>query len=259
VGDGQWARVLEMVKKIRAMDMEVCTTLGMLQPSHAADLRAAGLTAYNHNLDTSPEYYAKVTSTRRYEDRLETLKHVREAGISVCAGGIIGLGEGEKDRVGLILQLATLPEHPESVPINSLVAVAGTPFEAHKTPSGLDLVRVIATARITMPKTVVRLSAGRMSLSPADQVTEGSRVGGDSRLLDEDGMPTSAPHTGDGVHGGRQQHLHRRHAAHDAQQLDGRRRAHVRDPRPQEPPRLPAVPRRRRQQPQRRMRKRVSA
>ena len=170
IGKGQWSRVLEMVTKIRRLDMEVCTTLGMLTPQQAAELRTAGLTAYNHNLDTSPEYYPEVTSTRKYADRLETIGNVRDAGISVCAGGIIGLGEGAKDRVGLLLQLATLPAHPESVPINRLVAVQGTPFEANEVPSGLDLVRCIATARIVMPQTVVRLSAGRMELSPADQV-----------------------------------------------------------------------------------------
>lgn len=169
VGGRQWDRVLDMVKKIRALDMEVCTTLGMLTPDEAKDLRGAGLTAYNHNLDTSPEYYSKVTSTRKYADRLETLKNVREAGISVCAGGIIGLGEGPQDRVGLLHQLATLPAHPESVPINRLVAVQGTPFEGNKVPDGLDLVRCIATARVVMPRTVVRLSAGRVSLTPADQ------------------------------------------------------------------------------------------
>lgn len=159
-----------MVKKIRALDMEVCTTLGMLTADQAADLRNAGLTAYNHNLDTSPEYYSQVTKTRKYEDRLDTLETVRMAGISVCAGGIIGLGEGPKDRIGLLMQLATLPSHPESVPINRLVAVPGTPFEDHEVPTGMDLVRCIATARILMPQTVVRLSAGRMELTPADQV-----------------------------------------------------------------------------------------
>ena len=169
VGQRQWTRVLDMVKKIRALDMEVCTTLGMLTPEQAADLRNAGLTAYNHNLDTSPEYYPQVTKTRKYEDRLDTLETVRSAGISVCAGGIIGLGEGPKDRIGLLMQLATLPSHPESVPINRLVAVPGTPFEDHEAPTGMDLVRCIATARILMPQTVVRLSAGRLELTASDQ------------------------------------------------------------------------------------------
>lgn len=169
VGRRQWERVLEMVGRIRKLDMEVCTTLGMLTPEQALELRAAGLSAYNHNLDTSPEYYSKITSSRKYADRLDTLANVRAAGVSVCAGGIIGLGEGEKDRVGLIHQLATLPEHPESVPINALVAVAGTPLEGRQPVSGLELARVIATSRLTMPRSVVRLSAGRLNFSFADQ------------------------------------------------------------------------------------------
>lgn len=169
VGKRQWERVLDMVGKIRGLNMEVCTTLGMLTPEQAAQLRTAGLTAYNHNLDTSPEYYPKVTSSRKYQDRLDTLQSVREAGISVCAGGIIGLGEGPKDRVGLIHQLATLPEHPESVPINALVAVAGTPMQDNKPPSATDIVRCVATARVTMPRSVVRLSAGRLNFSLSDQ------------------------------------------------------------------------------------------
>jgi biotin synthase len=120
-------------------------------------------------LDTSPEYYEKVTTTRKYQDRLDTIESVRQAGISVCAGGIIGLGESHMDRVGLFHQLATLPAHPESVPINALVAVKGTPFQDHEAPSGLDIARCVATARILMPRTVVRLSAGRMNFSYSDQ------------------------------------------------------------------------------------------
>jgi biotin synthase len=169
VGKGQWSRVLDMVRRIRGLGMEVCTTLGMLTPEQARELREAGLTAYNHNLDTSPEYYPKITSSRNYEDRLATIESVRQAGISVCAGGIIGLGEGHMDRVGLLHQLATLPAHPESVPINALVAVKGTPFEDLQAPTGLDMVRCVATARVLMPRTVVRLSAGRMEFSFADQ------------------------------------------------------------------------------------------
>ncbi|GAB4824223.1 hypothetical protein N2152v2_011269 [Parachlorella kessleri] len=169
VGKGQWTRVLDMVKRIRALDMEVCTTLGLLTPDQAQELREAGLTAYNHNLDTSPEYYEKVTTTRKYEDRLNTLENVRQAGISVCAGGIIGLGEGKMDRVGLLHQLATLPAHPESVPINALVAVKGTPMQGNQAPEALDVVRCIATARVIMPRTVVRLSAGRMNFGLGDQ------------------------------------------------------------------------------------------
>lgn len=169
VGKRQWERVLDAVKRIRELDMEVCTTLGMLTPEQAKELREAGLTAYNHNLDTSPEYYEKVTTTRKYQDRLDTIESVRQAGISVCAGGIIGLGESHMDRVGLFHQLATLPAHPESVPINALVAVKGTPFQDHEAPSGLDIARCVATARILMPRTVVRLSAGRMNFSYSDQ------------------------------------------------------------------------------------------
>ncbi|BDA48611.1 Biotin synthase [Coccomyxa sp. Obi] len=169
VGKGQWERVLEMVARIRGLGMEVCTTLGMLTPEQAKQLREAGLTAYNHNLDTSPEYYGKITSSRKYEDRLETLANVRDAGISVCAGGIIGMGEGNMDRVGLLHQLATLPEHPESVPINALVAVKGTPLQDQPPPSALEVVRCIATARIIMPRSVVRLSAGRLNFSLSDQ------------------------------------------------------------------------------------------
>mmetsp|Transcript_11136 Transcript_11136/g.19455 ORF Transcript_11136/g.19455 Transcript_11136/m.19455 type:complete len:453 (-) Transcript_11136:274-1632(-) len=171
VGPRQWERVLEMVTRIRGLGMEVCTTLGMLTPEQAAQLRQAGLTAYNHNLDTSPEFYGQVTTSRKYSDRLDTLATVRNAGISVCAGGIIGLGEGPQDRVGLLHQLATLPEHPESVPINRLVAIQGTPMGAQGLvpPTGVDLVRCIATARVVMPRTVVRLSAGRLNLSVAEQ------------------------------------------------------------------------------------------
>lgn len=190
VGVRQWERVLDMVKKIRGLGMEVCTTLGMLTPDQAKELREAGLTAYNHNLDTSPEYYGKVTSSRKYEDRLDTLKNVRDAGISVCAGGIIGLGEGEMDRVGLIHQLATLPAHPESVPINRLVAIKGTPMEGQKAPTGLELVRCIATARVVMPSTVVRLSAGRLNLSIADQAL--AFLAGANSIFDGDKLLTTA-------------------------------------------------------------------
>ncbi|KAI8471950.1 MAG: hypothetical protein J3K34DRAFT_376320 [Monoraphidium minutum] len=189
VGPRQWERVLEMVRRIRGLGMEVCTTLGMVSPDQARELRAAGLTAYNHNLDTSPEYYGKITTTRKYEDRLATLEAVRDAGISVCAGGIIGLGEAEEDRVGLILQLATLPAHPESVPINRLVAVKGTPLQDQDSPSGLDLVRCIATARIVMPRTVVRLSAGRVELTEADQAM--AFLAGANSIFDGDKLLTT--------------------------------------------------------------------
>jgi len=171
VGPRQFDRVLDMVSKVRALGMEVCTTLGMLTAEQSHQLKTAGLTCYNHNLDTSPEFYPKITSSRTYDDRLDTLGKVREAGIGVCSGGIIGMGELDKDRVGLIHTLATLPEHPESVPINALVPVEGTPLEMKGVtqPTGLEMVRCVATARIVMPQSMVRLSAGRSGLSFAEQ------------------------------------------------------------------------------------------
>jgi biotin synthase len=166
VRDGKdFETVLEMVRGVAALGMEVCCTLGMLTREQAERLAEAGLTAYNHNLDTSPEFYGRVITTRRYEDRLRTLEHVRKAGITVCCGGIIGMGESEEDRIGLLHQLAALDPHPESVPINMLVPVEGTPL-AHAQPvDPFTLVRCIATARVLMPASMVRLSAGRRSLS----------------------------------------------------------------------------------------------
>lgn len=161
--------VLEMVRQVSGMGMEVCCTLGMLTAEQAKQLKDAGLTAYNHNLDTSREFYPEVITTRSYDDRLQTIKNVREAGINVCCGGILGLGEKEKDRVGLLHVLATLPAHPESVPINALVPIDGTPLSTKETVTALDMARMIATARIIMPKTMVRLSAGRMSFSQGEQ------------------------------------------------------------------------------------------
>lgn len=169
VGTRQFDRVLDMVKEIRGMGMEVCATLGLLNTEQAKALKEAGLTAYNHNLDTSKEYYPQVITSRVYEDRLKTLESVREAGISVCCGGIIGLGENHEDRVSLLQTLATLPEHPESVPVNALVANEGTPLEEAEPVPVWDLCRMIATARIVMPRSMVRLSAGRVSLSAAEQ------------------------------------------------------------------------------------------
>ncbi|CAL1365994.1 unnamed protein product [Linum trigynum] len=162
-------QILDYVKEIRGMGMEVCCTLGMLEKEQAAELKKAGLTAYNHNLDTSREYYSNVITTRSYDERLKTLEHVQEAGIHVCSGGIIGLGEAEEDRVGLLHTLATLPKHPESVPVNALVAVKGTPLEDQKPVEIWEMVRMIATARIVMPKAMVRLSAGRVRFSMAEQ------------------------------------------------------------------------------------------
>ena len=158
-------KVLEIVQAVRAEGLETCMTLGMLTREQADALAEAGLDYYNHNLDTSPEFYEKIISTRTYEDRLDTLSHVRGSGIHVCSGGIVGMGEDEGDRIGLLLQLATLPRHPESVPINNLVKVEGTPLEDAPDLDPLEFVRTIAIARILMPQSVVRLSAGRTQMS----------------------------------------------------------------------------------------------
>jgi biotin synthase len=162
-------RVLDMVKEVTKLDMEVCCTLGMLTESQAQRLADAGLYAYNHNIDTSESHYETIITTRTYDDRLNTLTHVREAGISVCSGGIIGLGETDDDRIGMLHTLVNLPKHPESVPINVLVPVKGTPLAENKRVPFHELTRMIATARIVMPKSAVRLSAGRLELSMAEQ------------------------------------------------------------------------------------------
>jgi biotin synthase len=162
-------KVIEMVKGVSAMGMEVCCTLGMLTPQQATRLKEAGLYAYNHNLDTSEEFYSDIITTRNYSDRLDTLNHVRHAKISVCSGGIIGMGEMEGDRIGMLFTLATLPEHPESVPVNALVPVEGTPLESQPKVSVWEMVRMIATARIIMPKSMVRLSAGRVRMTLEEQ------------------------------------------------------------------------------------------
>jgi biotin synthase len=162
-------KVLTMVKGVSQMGMEVCCTLGMLTPEQAQKLKDAGLYAYNHNLDTSEEFYGDIITTRNYGDRLETLENVRQAKISVCSGGIIGMGEKEGDRIGMLHTLATLPEHPESVPVNALVPVEGTPLEYQEKVSVWEMVRMIATARIIMPKAMVRLSAGRVRMSVEEQ------------------------------------------------------------------------------------------
>lgn len=169
-------RVLDVVTEINGMGLEVCTTLGMLTADQAVRLKDAGLTAYNHNLDTSREFYPSIVTSRTYDDRLETVANVRAAGISVCSGGIIGMGEEDSDRIGLLHTLATLPEHPESVPINSLVPVEGTPIGDKILASGRkmatswdEMVRMIATARIIMPSTMVRLSAGRLEYTQEAQ------------------------------------------------------------------------------------------
>ncbi len=161
--------VCQMVEGVRALGMETCVTLGMLTAMQANKLKAAGLDYYNHNLDTSPEYYGEIISTRTYQDRLDTLAHVRDAGIHVCCGGIVGMGETQKDRIGMIHALATLPVHPESVPINMLVQVEGTPVSKGQAADIIEFVRTIAVARLTMPASMVRLSAGRETMSDEGQ------------------------------------------------------------------------------------------
>jgi len=162
-------QVCAMVEGVKALGLETCATLGMLTGGQAQRLKESGLDYYNHNLDTSPEFYGEVITTRTYQDRLETLDHVREAGIHVCCGGIVGMGETRADRAGMIATLASLPVHPESVPINMLVKVAGTPLAAEGALDGIEFVRTIAVARITMPRSVVRLSAGREDMSEETQ------------------------------------------------------------------------------------------
>jgi biotin synthase len=161
--------VCAMVEGVKALGLESCVTLGMLTPPQAGRLKDAGLDYYNHNLDTSPEYYGSVITTRTYQDRLDTLETVRDAGIGVCCGGIVGMGEGAEDRVGMLHTLANLPSHPESVPINMLVQVEGTPLSGTKALDPLDFVRTIAVARIVMPESMVRLSAGREDMSDETQ------------------------------------------------------------------------------------------
>jgi len=163
-------RILEMVREVRGMGMEVCTTLGMLSAEQARMLKEAGLTAYNHNLDTSREFYPKVITTRSYDERLGTIENVREAGISVCSGGILGLGESDEDRIGLIWEVGTMPEHPESFPVNALVPIKGTPLEDNPVIKAPTLIRTIATARVVMPSTIIRLAAGRQTLSETEQM-----------------------------------------------------------------------------------------
>lgn len=162
-------KVLEMVSEVNGMGMEVCCTLGMLTEEQAKKLANAGLYAYNHNLDTSEEYYGEIISTRKYDDRLDTINNARKAGVTVCSGGIIGMGETAEDRIGMLYTLSLLNPQPESVPINALVPVEGTPLEDQQTASIWEMVRMIATARIVLPKSMVRLSAGRLSMSMEGQ------------------------------------------------------------------------------------------
>jgi biotin synthase len=188
----EFEKVLEMVRGVSALRMEVCCTLGMLTEEQAVKLKEAGLTAYNHNLDTSPEFYGSIITTRVYEDRLKTLAAVRKAGITVCCGGILGMGEREADRIGLLHQLATLDPHPESVPINMLVRVEGTPLAAMPPLDPLEMVRAIATARILMPASRVRLAAGRKQLSP-EAVTLCFLAGANSIFVGEKLLTTPNP------------------------------------------------------------------
>ena len=204
-------KVIEMVKGVKALGMETCVTLGMLNDQQAHRLKGAGLDYYNHNLDTSPEYYKKVIKTRTYEHRLETLENVRSAGLNVCCGGIVGMGETREDRAELIVQLANLPTHPQSVPVNNLVQVPGTPLDGAEPIDPLEFVRTIAIARIVMPKSVVRLSAGRTEMNDEMQAlcffagansifygdklltTDNPEAARDMALLKRLGMQTTEP------------------------------------------------------------------
>src|SRR5213594_3024980 len=193
VGDGpEFDAVLEMVRGVSALGLEVCCTLGMLSERQAEQLKEAGLSAYNHNLDTSPEFYGSIITTRVYDDRLRTLAAVRKAGITVCCGGILGMGEREEDRIGLLQQLAMLNPHPESVPINMLVRVEGTPLASMLPLDPLEMVRAIATARILMPASRVRLAAGRKQLSP-EAVTLCFLAGANSIFVGEKLLTTPNP------------------------------------------------------------------
>jgi biotin synthase len=198
--DRDMPAIVEIVKGVRDMGMETCMTLGMLTPKQADMLAEAGLDYYNHNIDSSPEYYERVISTRKFDERIETLDHVRNAGINVCSGGIVGMGETREDRVGFVHTLATLPQHPESVPVNALVPVKGTVLGdmLADTPlakiDDIEFVRTVAVARITMPKSMVRLSAGRESMSEATQAL--CFMAGANSIFTGDKLLT-APNAGD--------------------------------------------------------------
>jgi biotin synthase len=193
VADGpEFDRILDMVRGVAAMGLETCCTLGMLSDSQARRLADAGLHAYNHNLDTSPEFYDQIISTRTYQERLDTITRVRQAGITVCSGGIIGMGETDDDRIGLVAQLAVLDPHPESVPINVLVRVEGTPLAGERAVDALTLVRMVATARIAMPRTRVRLSAGRRDLT-REAVTLAMMAGANSIFVGDKLLTTPNP------------------------------------------------------------------
>ncbi|MEQ1312382.1 biotin synthase BioB [Acinetobacter sp. XH1639] len=187
--------VLEMVREVKALGLETCMTLGMLNQSQAERLKDAGLDYYNHNLDTSREYYSHIISTRTFDDRLDTLDHVRQAGMKVCSGGIVGLGESRNDRIGLLHELATMPVHPESVPINMLVPIEGTPLADVEKLDVTEWIRTIAVARIIMPHSYIRLSAGRESLSDSDQAL--AFMAGANSLFSGDKLLTT-PNAGEG-------------------------------------------------------------
>lgn len=187
--------VLEMIREVKALGLETCMTLGMLNQSQAERLKDAGLDYYNHNLDTSREYYSHIISTRTFDDRLNTLNHVRQAGMKVCSGGIVGLGESRNDRIGLLQELATMPVHPESVPINMLVPIEGTPLAEVEKLDVTEWIRTIAVARIIMPHSYIRLSAGRESLSDSDQAL--AFMAGANSLFSGDKLLTT-PNAGEG-------------------------------------------------------------
>ena len=193
VEDGaEFERVLDMVRAVKALGLETCATLGMLEPRHAVRLREAGLDYYNHNLDTGPEFYPEIIGTRTYDDRRRTLRSVREAGLKVCCGGILGMGEQHSDRIDLLYELASQDPPPESVPINTLVAVEGTPLAEQESVGWEDLVRMVAVARILMPNARVRLSAGRLQLSESTQ-TLCFLAGADSIFLGDQLLTTPNP------------------------------------------------------------------
>jgi biotin synthase len=188
-------RVIEMVQAVREQGLETCMTLGMLTAEQARRLAAAGLDYYNHNLDTSPEFYGEIVSTRTYQERLDTLGYVREAGMSVCTGGILGMGESRRDRAALLQQLANLPKHPESVPINQLVQVEGTPLHGTEPLDPFEFIRTVAVARILMPQSHVRLSAGRTGMSDEMQALC-FLAGANSIFYGERLLTTANPETG---------------------------------------------------------------
>ncbi len=187
--------IMEMIKGVKALGLESCMTLGMLNEDQASRLADAGLDYYNHNLDTSPEFYGNIITTRTFSDRLDTLQHVRDAGMNVCSGGIVGLGETERDRAGMLIQLANMPKHPESVPINMLVKVAGTPLAEAEEVEGIEFVRTIAVAKIMMPASHVRLSAGRETMSDELQALA-FLAGANSIFMGDKLLTTANPEVG---------------------------------------------------------------